>query len=248
MTRYLSFFIIFILLLVSTCFYTAAASESVLTTSAAQQEENTWQLETSEKIIKTTAKWYIINVSYPEYSLGGQSLNEFNSAISTRINSYAQNFKDMADGWELPDGAKSWLEGKYITYTANKRFITAKHSLYSDFGGASPQHEIITSTFDTQENKIITLSGLFKENSAYLERLSELSKKALFEKYPDLSFAFNTPTYQKGFAPNEKNFSNWALTDTGLVIFFPEYQVAPYAAGTLDIEIPYADIKDISLL
>lgn len=204
-----------------------------------------WILEETVKVIEMSTERYHINVTYPEYFLSGQSLITFNMAISAIITGYVHNFMNMAAELSLSDGRKPDLKGRHSTYTAINRFIAVKIDLYPYLGGIHPGHDILTTTFDAASNTITGLSDLFTAGSNYLERLSTLSEKALFEKYPELHFAFNDPTFRKGFAPKAENFAHWVLTDKGLMIFFPEYQVAPYAAGVLNVELPYADIADI---
>lgn len=201
-----------------------------------------WSLEEVVKVIEMTTELYTVNVTYPEYFLSGRSLSTFNTVISSKISSYVGNFTETAEELALPGGAKSELKGTYSTYTAIKRFITVKFDLYPHFGGVHPGHDILTITFDASVNRIISLSDFFGTGNDYLEHLSALVEKALFEKYPELEFAFKDSTYRKGFAPDANNFTHFALTDTGLIIFFREYQVAPYVAGALEVEIPYRDI------
>lgn len=204
-----------------------------------------WPLEETVKVIKMSTERYHVNVAYPVYFLSGRSLHTLNMVIFSRITEYVDDFTDMAKQLVLPDGRRSELKGEHSTYTAVHRFITVKFDLYPYLGGAHPGHDILTTTFDTATNATITLSDLFAAGSDYLERLSTFAENELFKKYPELDFAFNDPAYRKGFAPVKENFSHWALADSGLIIFFPVYQVAPYAAGALDVEITYAVIKDI---
>jgi hypothetical protein len=42
-----------------------------------------------------------------------------------------------------------------------------------------------------------------------------------------------------GASPADVNYRNWNITPDGLLITFDEYQVAPYAAGPQEIEVPY---------
>jgi len=211
-------------------------------THVAALQEN-WSLEEVIEVIQMSTKQYDINVTYPEYLLSGQFLNTFNTVISAEITGYVEQFIEAAGQLPLPDGLKSELKGRHFTYTAMRQFITVKMDLYPYLGGAHPNHDIVTVTFDSSANTIITLSDFLGAGSNYLKRLSTLVEKALFEKYPELQFAFKDPAFRQGFAPKEENFSYWTLTDDGLIIFFPEYQIAPYAAGTLDVIIPFADIR-----
>ena len=44
-----------------------------------------------------------------------------------------------------------------------------------------------------------------------------------------------------GTLPKKENFSNFAFTDNGLLVFFNRYQIAPYSYGSFNIIIPYSD-------
>jgi len=49
---------------------------------------------------------------------------------------------------------------------------------------------------------------------------------------------------REGAGPNAGNYRNFYLTDKGLVIYFGQYQVAPYAAGTVEVPIKYEKLSD----
>ena len=201
-----------------------------------------WPLEEVMKTIELHTDEYNVHVTYPEYFLSGQTLYVFNIAISVEIHKYVGTFIDEATKLMQSNERKSELIGEHTTYTAFNRYITIKVDFYTYLGGIHPDHHILTLTFDTFTNTIISLTDLWGTDTNKLEQLSILVERALFEKYPELNFAFNDPIYRNGFAPKEKNFQYWALTDHGFIFFFPEYQVAPYAAGTLSVEIPFAYI------
>lgn len=38
---------------------------------------------------------------------------------------------------------------------------------------------------------------------------------------------------------------NWYLNQEGLVIYFNQYEIAPYAAGIIKVEIPYTELEDV---
>jgi hypothetical protein len=43
----------------------------------------------------------------------------------------------------------------------------------------------------------------------------------------------------EGIPPSPEYFRNWTFDTRGVTITFDEYQVAPYAAGTPSVLIPY---------
>jgi len=201
-----------------------------------------WPLEEVPETIRLDTERYNVNVTYARYFLAGQPLAIFNMAISEQINNYVENFINNAGQLIPPIGKIPELIGGYTTYTALDRYISIKVDFLTFFGGSHPSHDILTITYDTIENAVINLNGLLGAGGDYLEKLSLLTEKELFKKYPELSFAFNSPAYRAGFAPKPENYNYWVLTDNGFIFFFPEYQAAPYAAGTLVVEIPFTAI------
>ena len=114
-------------------------------------------------------------------------------------------------------------------------------------GAAHPSHTIDTYIYDYQEKKLVTIEDLFKVGSPYLATLSKLAKEDLLlqSKEGDLGFIYDEKMVEDGTKPIVNNFSKVLPTDDGLMIYFDEYQVAPYAAGPQQVAIPYAKLRDV---
>lgn len=110
--------------------------------------------------------------------------------------------------------------------------------LFEDFaylGGAHPGTFYVALNYDATTGKMLSLSDLFKPNSDYLGMISSLCITEL-QTRADMLF----PEYAtSGAAPLAENYQVWAVTPQGLLVVFPEYQVAPYAAGAQTVMIPY---------
>jgi len=107
-------------------------------------------------------------------------------------------------------------------------------------GAAHPGAVLITYNYDLRTGKRLALADLFTAGSPYLAKLTELSRQLLAAQpgFSDLqSFV------QPGTEPTTENFDGWTLTDQDLVIFFDEYQVAPYAMGMPHVSIPYGSLR-----
>ena len=50
----------------------------------------------------------------------------------------------------------------------------------------------------------------------------------------------------EGTSPKEENFKNFAFSKDGLILFFEQYQVAPYSEGSFRVVIPYDKIKELN--
>lgn len=50
---------------------------------------------------------------------------------------------------------------------------------------------------------------------------------------------------EDGTKPINNNFKNFAFSEDGLIIFFEQYQVAPYSFGNFEVIIPYSKLSMI---
>ena len=84
---------------------------------------------------------------------------------------------------------------------------------------------------------MLALSDLFKADSDYLGAIADYAVNDL--KARDALF------FEEGAAPTAENYQIWNLTPEGLLITFDPYQVAPYAAGTQEVLVPYLELLEI---
>ena len=114
-------------------------------------------------------------------------------------------------------------------------------------GAAHPYHSIAVYVYDYQQKKLVTATDFFKKDSNYLSLLSKLSQEDLLtqSKIGDMGFMYDKEMVETGTSPTKENFSKLLPMKDGLVIYFDEYQVAPYAAGPQQVVIPYAKLKDL---
>ncbi|MBC8506196.1 MAG: DUF3298 domain-containing protein [Anaerolineales bacterium] len=105
-------------------------------------------------------------------------------------------------------------------------------------GGAHPGSYHWSLNYDFNSGQELTLGDLFIPGSPYLERIAEFCIPQLTEK---LEFDI----WEDGAVPTPENYQVWALTSSGVLIIFDEYQVAPYAAGPQQVIVPYEILSDI---
>jgi hypothetical protein len=108
--------------------------------------------------------------------------------------------------------------------------------------GAHGNTTFRTFTFDLVNGKELSLADVFVPNSSYAEKLSTLSRAML----PSLVGEYlNKEMLADGTTAERANFEAFFLDGTSLVIIFPPYAVAPYAAGPQTLAIPLAQLQDI---
>jgi len=100
-----------------------------------------------------------------------------------------------------------------------------------------------TFTFDINTGKELLLVDLFAANAAYLDTLSVTSRDMLLKNIDEN--LYNADFAIDGTTPINKSFANFFLDPTSLVIIFPPYAVAPYAAGTQTLAIPRTELQSV---
>lgn len=134
-----------------------------------------------------------------------------------------------------------------ITYTlnishdeySNNNYLSAVFYISIYTGGAHPDNRIITITYDIKNDKIITIEDLQEQYPNILQILSTESRKLLSEnqKITDKN------NLEEGTKPIPNNFLHFAFAPMGLLLFFPQYQIAPYSSGSFKILIPYQKLQ-----
>ncbi len=187
----------------------------------------------NEYKISEIRKNYKIQIYYPitEYK-------KLNNTITKQITSYLKEFKNNIKLSNIPINQYYHLIILYEKYEY-KNYISFVFRIEDFTGGAHPNHRIYTIVYDTKENKIINIDDLINKNKNTLEILSEFSRNELKgnKKITDFSMLY------EGTKKEKENFTNFVFSKEGLIIFFPQYQVAPYSQGEFNVIIPYKYFK-----
>jgi hypothetical protein len=123
-----------------------------------------------------------------------------------------------------------------MTYEAHEAHATLSYviTIYEDTGGAHGNTYFRTFTFDRATGESLRLEDIFVEGADYLALLSQLSREKLAAS---LGTYADTEYVESGTLPLEESFQSWYLEGGALVLLFPPYQVAPYAAGAQEAHI-----------
>ncbi len=209
------------------------------------------EITTVTKQEKDATLPYTIDYSYPQIS--GENLSasarQFNQLVLDMVNNSVQQFKnyvkaDMPHMQTLPDSLKHnsfRLDYRIDVLKPEKQtLISLRLSIEGmQAGRAHPYHTHQVLNYDLNRGKVLSLKDLFKPRAKYLNALSTYSNTALNNKLQDKWMI------KDGTAPLPKNYLLWNLEDKGILITFEEYQVAPYADGPQEIEVPYGVLKNL---
>lgn len=162
-----------------------------------------------------------------------------NRKIKVKIESLLRDFNSHLND-VIPNQYFS-LDVNYDTYNYDN-IISFVFNIESFYGGAHPDHEIWTISYDTKNNKVITIDSLLKKYPNILNKLSDNAYNLLKNNPKLMESSYSKDMLIDGTKPLKENFSNFAFTDKGLIIFFQRYQIAPYSMGDFHVIIPYDNI------
>lgn len=175
---------------------------------------------------------YKIQIHYPN-----TIYNNLDKLIENNIKSYIHKFKSDIKDFKIQQDQYYAL---YITYDSYVYQNYLSYVFYIEYytGGAHPNHEIWTVNYDNKLNKVITIDDLVEYNSNILKTFSSISRKELInnERIVDINMLMS------GTEPIKDNFKSFVFSNTGLILFFERYQIAPYSSGDFKLTIPYNQI------
>lgn len=220
------------------------------------------------KAIKESTDYTDIDAQIPQFKNASGDFNKkIEQYVRDRINEHKQEtqenwqsrFDTQGPDGDLPkvptgDGDKMYFYANFQAPEQNNNeyiSILMKFSGYN--GGAHGYEDVISYNFDVKNKKELTLSNLFKNDPDYLNKISQMSRKILVDRFTE-SFGGDfesvkekelyiketiEPMVYEGTNPiNPDNFVNFTFTKDKLIIHFGQYQVGPYVAGLQDVEMP----------
>jgi hypothetical protein len=145
---------------------------------------------------------------------------------------------------DLPEMAVRWSLERSATVEADTLGIgTIAFEEGSYSGGAHPNSFLNYQVFDLVNGRRLSLVDIVKPG-----KLDELNAVAE-EEFRDLLQLGKTDNLDSaGFwFPNHRFSvnSNFCVSTSGLVILFNPYEIAPYAAGPIELDIPYERLRTI---
>ena len=200
------------------------------------------------------AKRLDLSAEYPELT-GGANFTGFNQLVKTRVAKELADFKrqmlgiSAADLKMLPEGMNNFIEINYNTEYADDDLISVSFLESTFSGGAHPNHNYFTVTYDLKQGRELRLAELFKPGARYLQTVSAYTLRDLQgRKMPDSdeNMGLAQDIFEDGAKPTVENYRNWNITRKGLMFTFDPYQVGPYAAGPQTVIIPYARLKEMA--
>ncbi len=195
-----------------------------------------------------------IAANYPTTTpLQGSANDSALSAMRSWVGSTTASFKKDAGIATISTSTAAQLGlGNGRKYTLQITYLIASsahtqsyiYTVYEDTGGAHGNTYFKTFVFNKDTGALLSLADLFTSGSDYLGKLSSLSRTGLTASLG--TFADST-MLNPGTEAKEENFQNFFFDNNYLVLLFPPYQVAAYAAGPQTLRIPASDLSGLLL-
>jgi hypothetical protein len=191
---------------------------------------------------------YIIDVSYPQFqSAVAGGLNESINKIiyEQKVLPVIDDFKDEVSSYQYTEFSYYYyLTIDYSVVMYDENGISICLDIYPFLGGAHGMLYFETVNFDLEKMSLVELKDLFVAGYDYPGIISDYCRGDLARQINERGFEVEMQWLEEGTDPeNTDNFINFLVTPSELIIKFPAYQVAPYAAGDFTVNIPYQEFE-----
>jgi hypothetical protein len=178
---------------------------------------------------------YITYVEYPEIT--GMA----DAKIQTNIN--AKLKKTFTEGLDGTDNDDSSFEENSVSFSVSKNknlLIIEKTGYWYPLGAAhgQPSQEYIY--IDSKTGVFYQLKDLFKANSKYTDKLTSIVNYQL-----KLNARIGDLFYYLADSAKVSANQDFIIGTDSIKVYYSPYEIAPYAAGFPEFEIPYGQISSI---
>ena len=202
---------------------------------------------------------YAYHIRYPDLPADARALDD---ALHAYAAAAKKDFLDARAGDPGANAAPYRLDLEFTIARRTSDFLGVSASGSSYTGGAHPQPLIASFNLHTSDGKVVSLADLFGDANAAYKVLSEETRRQL-EGRAEAELRDSIPAkdradalksmrdwIERGTEPKPENFSVFLVDGIdakaiGLTLIFPPYQVASYADGAQQIEVPAKVFYDL---
>jgi hypothetical protein len=184
----------------------------------------------------------LVSLKIPQFDAGmsSESMAMFNEQLRQTVMQHLRKFEPVVYETrrvpQLPVSVKNAMTftADYEVFRSDERIVSITQLIYQFTGGAHGMSLLIGYTIDLVNERRMQLPHLFAAGTNYPERLNWfIREEGAKRKLPMWEF--------KGIDDD----SAFYLNDEGIVLFFQQYEIAPYSEGIIRMLIPYSRVADI---
>lgn len=165
---------------------------------------------------------------------------------STNLDTYAREYLSMY-GSDTFYSFSNYQQMGIARHDETVVSLIVLSSLYS--GGTHPNSVQVAYNLDIENRRLLRLEDILTETGA--GELGRLVQAGVDEKFAPIDGGnglFDDYADTIGTSMTYGNMTAyWYLNDVGLVVFYNQYELGPYAAGIIKVELPYGELEGILL-
>lgn len=163
---------------------------------------------------------------------------------STNLDTYAREYLSMY-GSDTFYSFSNYQQMGIARHDETVVSLIVLSSLYS--GGTHPNSVQVAYNLDIENRRILRLEDILTETGA--GELGRLVQEGVDEKFAPIDGGNGLFDDYAATIETSMTYGNmtayWYLNDVGLVIFYNQYELGPYAAGIIKVELPYEGLDGI---
>lgn len=179
---------------------------------------------------------------HPELSNGiSEYFKENQESLKRIADEYAVESEEIQkdlDEYER-EGYLYTLTQEISQYRSDDKVLSLELNRFDFRGGAHGSYMFNGATFDTKTGKELLLTDIIKDQEGFKKTAVDYIIKSVETSVGEELF----PEYKETIESTLENVQ-WVLSDYGLKIYYQEYEIAPYTAGVITVELPYSFIQE----
>ena len=173
--------------------------------------------------------------------------------IDRDFNTDSNNLSEYAEDYLRENGTDyfySYSNYQQLGIARHDEAVVSLISLSSLYSGGSHPNSVQTAyNMDISGQRLLCLEDVIAEQS--VQQLAALVQAGVDSKFAMIDGGNGLFADYADIIATSMIYGNmtpyWYLNDVGLVIFYNQYELGPYAAGIIKVELPYADLEGILL-
>lgn len=166
----------------------------------------------------------------------GKQFNNYDSLLANFMNMYKKMRADLPNSASI--GWEGNVKGSIIKQTDS--FVNIKLEAFVFTGGAHPNTNTYSLLFNTVTGNRLSLKDVIKD----IAGLTTVAEKKFREQ---LKIPAQAPVNATVYTFDNNKFvlpENIFFNDSGLVLHYNAYEIAPYYVGATILTLPYADVQE----
>jgi len=165
-----------------------------------------------------------------------------NLLIASTIDSFIQATKnDFLQVGFVVSGNES-LDITYETIQHSENIVSLVFTVYTFLGGAHRMRTVRTYTFDTVNNRVLTLDDLFTNTTDALTLIAPIAQTTILK---NLGSRHDLDDVQRGTVVDPRNYAAFSLDADSIIFYFQQGVIDSYAGDVQTVRIPLIQLSSV---